>query len=58
LKFPSLSLDLGGLSLPTIQSYSSMVQTPQLESTFDSSVNMVTPSELFAQKDYLAGLLD
>jgi len=58
IKFPSLSLNLGGLSLPTIQSYSSMVQTPQLESTFDSNVNMVTPSELFAQKDYLAGLLD
>ena len=61
LKFPEISFPDINISIPTLpqqQTAPANLMGDFTMSDIDAGIESVTPSELFAQKDYLAGLLD
>ena len=58
LEFPDLDINMPNLQIPQQQMSPANLMGDFAMSDLDAGIESVTPSELFAQKDYLAGLLD
>jgi hypothetical protein len=58
LEFPDLDINMPNLQIPQQQMGAANLMGDFAMSDLDAGIESVTPSELFAQKDYLAGLLD
>ena len=58
LEFPDLNINMPNLQIPQQQMGAANLMGDFAMSDIDAGIESVTPSELFAQKDYLAGLLD
>ena len=58
LEFPDININMPNLQIPQQQMGTANLMGDFAMSDIDAGIESVTPSELFAQKDYLAGLLD
>ena len=58
LEFPDINITMPNLQIPQQQMSPANLMGDFAMSDIDAGIESVTPSELFAQKDYLAGLLD
>jgi hypothetical protein len=58
LEFPDINIPMPNLQIPQQQMTPANLMGDFTMGDIDAGIESVTPSELFAQKDYLAGLLD